>query len=386
MMEIIYYNFASEIPCELWNSCFPAPLEGKWWYEALEKSELQSQFQFFYGVVLENDIPVAIAPIFVMNVPISQVIPDGMLPIFNALGKIIPSLLYQRTFFIGSPCSDEGTVGHIAGADSYKLLLFLQKELSKKARKLNCPMFVWKDFPNSYRADLSKIAKENWLFKLVSFPETIVDFPQANIESYFASLKGSHRHNLKKKLRRSGQQVEIYSEVLQNPDSEILDEVFALFNQTYEKATTKFEELNRLFFTNIAQSPVSHFVILREKNSGEMLAFMLCFLFPKRVINKFIGIDYNRPKEWFLYFRLWEEAVKWTVAQRICQIQSGQTGYRPKLDTGHKLVELTNYCRHQNPIIHLIYKIFAKTVSWNSLDNSLEIYSKSQKNADSGND
>jgi len=33
-----------------------------------------------------------------------------------------------------------------------------------------------------------------------------------------------------------------------------------------------------------------------------MLAFMLCFDMGERVINKYIGLDYGRPKEWSLYF------------------------------------------------------------------------------------
>ncbi|MEI6729932.1 MAG: GNAT family N-acetyltransferase [Pseudomonadota bacterium] len=347
------------------------------WYNALEESKLEDQFQFLYGVVHSDGVAVAIAPAFVMNVPISQVVPQELLPIFNLLGKIIPSLLYQRTFFIGSPCSDEGTVGMIAGSDSYRILDFVQKNMSEKAKELNCPMFVWKDFPVSYNEGLSKIAVKHGLFKMVGFPGTHLHFKG----DYLSSLKSSHRYNLKKKLRISKEKVTIETSFIQNPDTDTLDQIFALFRQTYEKATIRFENLNHLFFKNIAKSDNSYFTILRDQKNGEMLAFMLCFVFEKHLINKFIGLDYKRPKDWFLYFRLWEATLKYSSELDINSIQSGQTGYKPKLELGNKLIELTHYCRHSNPIINLIYKIFAAKVSWSTLEEDLAIHIKAHPTA-----
>ena len=117
--------------------------------------------------------------------------------------------------------------------------------------------------------------------------------------------------------------------------------------------------------------PCCHFVILREKTDGAMLAFMLCFDFGSQIINKFIGIDYARPKQWLLYFRLWEAALDWALARGAGSIQSGQTGYAPKIEVGHRLVPLTNYCAHRNPLIHWVYAQVAKSVSWATLDQDL---------------
>ncbi|MCX7172217.1 MAG: hypothetical protein NTY41_18585, partial [Proteobacteria bacterium] len=94
------------------------------------------------------------------------------------------------------------------------------------------------------------------------------------------------------------------------------------------------------------------------------------------VINKFVGIDYARPREWLLYFRLWEAALDWALSRGARSIQSGQTGYAPKIELGHRLVSLTNYCSHRNPLIHLIYAQVAKTVSWATLDQDLARYLK----------
>lgn len=371
-----FVDAAAEAPQDLWDACFGASLEGRWWYESLERAGLDDQFTFFYAVIWKAGEAVGLAPVFVMDVPIELVAPPEAMPVLRFIGKLKPSALYQRTLFVGSPCSDEGTVGFLRGVDRRAALLSLQKALEKKARRLKTVMLVWKDFPDSFAGDLSWLAAQRGLFPMVSFPGTVVGLPSRRKEDYLASLKGSRRHLLKKKFRRSAASVAVDAEVVQQPDQRTMDEIFGLFWQTYEKSETKFERLNRKFFEAIAEQPASHFVTLREKASGEMVAFMLCFEVGERVINKFIGLDYNRPKEWLLYFRLWEAAVDWATAQGYSSIQSGQTGYAPKIETGHDLVPLTNYCRHRNFLIHRVYRHVARTVGWHTLDESLAVFLK----------
>jgi hypothetical protein len=330
--RIEWVESAENISATAWSACFPAHLEGRFWYTALEKAQLQDQFRFFYALVKSNSEIVAIAPAFLMDVPIELVAPDAVARILKMVGPILPSLTYQRTLFVGSPCADEGTVGVKQGVSLDDIVFLLEDALEKKASLLRAPMIVWKDFPDSYSQAMGGLCERKNLFRLVSFPGTVVKLPNTDLESYYQSLKGSRRHNLKKKLKRSKNLVEFESSVIQNPDPETLDQIFGLFWQTYEKGKTKFEKLNKKFFAEMATCDHCHFVCLREKSSSELVAFMLCFKLSDRVVNKFIGIDYKRPAEWCLYFRLWEEALAWVLEQRCREFQSGQTGYRAKID------------------------------------------------------
>lgn len=370
-LTIKWVNSSLDIPEKLWEECFPWPFEGSWWYQALELCGIQDQFTFLYGVVSDASGPVAIAPAFVMNVPIRLVLPPPLLPFANLVGRVFPSALYQRTLFIGSPCSDEGRVGMLAAVNRIEVLRCVNNAMRLQAKIMKASMRVWKDFPQEYTAEIS--AATNDLFPLVSFPGTVVSLPSASKESYLATLKSSRRNKLKKKLRLAAD-APVNVEVLHQPDSATLDEIFNLFWQTYEKGSTKFERLNRKFFDLIAGGNHSHFVILKERSSGRIVAFMLCFALGKHVINKFIGIDYQQPKEWFLYFRLWEAAVDWSATQGATSIQSGQTGYAPKIELGNTLIPFNNYCAHVNPIIHWIYALVAKTINWDTLDEDLATY------------
>ncbi|MDR3640482.1 MAG: GNAT family N-acetyltransferase [Humidesulfovibrio sp.] len=364
----------AEIEPSLWEACFPPPLEGRWWYRALENSGLEAQFVFRYALLRDKGREVGIAPLFQMDVPIEIVMPEAVLPLFAIPGRLFPSLLTQRTLFVGSPCADEGHVGLLPGVDRRDMLLCLQQALAAEARRLGAPMLVWKDFPDSWRSDLVWLADQAGLFPMVSYPGTLADLPGPDKADYFAALKGTRRHILRKKLRWSAERVEVLVEDVQHPEGRVLEEIFGLFWQTYERSATKFERLDRRFFEQMAALPLAHFLTLRETGSGDMIAFMLCFDQGKLVINKFIGLDYARPKEWLLYFRLWEAVLDWSLSRGSRAIQSGQTGYGPKIEMGHALVPLTNYCRHRNPVMHQIYKAVARSVTWGTLDSVLGRY------------
>jgi hypothetical protein len=348
----------------------------------LENSKLEKQFRFFYAIVKSGAETIAIAPAFLMDVPIEIVAPDVVADLLKSVGPLLPSLTYQRTLFVGSPCADEGTIGLKPGTRLRDIVLPLQEALEKKAQSLSAPMIVWKDLPDSYNEAMNTLGSGKNLFRMISFPGTVLKFNEiATVEDYYQALKGSRRHNLKKKIKRSKGLVTIESSVIQRPDQATLDEIFTLFWATYEKGKTKFEILNKEFFRLVAAYENAWFVLLREAGTNKLLAFMLCFKLEDRVINKFIGLDYERPSEYYLYFRLWEIALNWVVSVGAREFQSGQTGYRFKIDVGNELVALTNHCKHLNPIINAIYAKVGSSVNWSTLDHDLETYLKAHPEA-----
>ena len=91
---------------------------------------------------------------------------------------------------------------------------------------------------------------------------------------------------------------------------------------------------------------------------------MLCFDMGQRLINAFTGMDYGRPKEWMLYFRLWDAAVDLALSRAFTAIVSGRSSYEAKIEIGHKLGPLNNCCRHRNIFLHNVYRIFTQTIRW----------------------
>src|SRR5262245_29319555 len=154
---------AGSISFDLWSTTFPPPLEGLWWYRALEKSGLEQQFQFAYGVIERDGRGIGIVPTFVMDLPIDIVAPRFVAAAIRIGGRLASWLRYQRTLFVGSPCSDEGTLGLVRGHSPTAVLGVAQQALEERAREVGASMIVWKDFPAEAKCDLDGVAASHGL-------------------------------------------------------------------------------------------------------------------------------------------------------------------------------------------------------------------------------
>ncbi len=372
-----------DIPAALWDICFAPPLEGRWWYATMHQCGIEDQFTFSYAVVERSGEAVAIAPTFLMDVPLDVIAPDGLARLVRLVGKYVRFLRFQRTLFVGSPCSDEGTVGLVPGVELSEIAETLQWALDARAGQVRASMIVWKDFIDEDIKALAAIKAKHDLFAVTSFPGTRVTLPPGGYEKYFSSLKSSRRNKFKKKLRAGRENLPTSSSVVQHPTREILDEIFPLFWQTYLKGKTKFEKLNIEFFERIAAEPTSYFILLRSRADQRLVAFMLCFDCRPRAVNKFIGINYSHDKA-FLYFQLWEAGVRWAAEAGFAEMQSGQTGYSAKLEIGNVLIPLTNLCRHRDPLVHRVFAWQARGISWKTIDHDLKtVLTAREKRADS---
>ncbi|MBV9114133.1 MAG: GNAT family N-acetyltransferase [Hyphomicrobiales bacterium] len=369
--EIQWRSSANEIPGDAWRRCFPPPLEGLWLYSALEKAELEDQFRFAYGLVMRGSEIVAIAPVFEAILPISLVAPRLVDWALRLGGRFLRHLRFQKTLFVGCPCSDEGTVGMVPGVRLADFAGLLQQALWERAREGKAACLVWKDFPESAWPALRALSREAGLGEAVSYPGTRIMDIGSDFESYLGRLTANRRHNLRKKLRLSRDHVDVTVELVSNPDAACIEEIWRLFQNTYERATTKFERLTKKFWEAVCQQAQSRVIILRERSVGKAVAFMLVIMQGQRAINKFIGLDYGLGTKAYLYFRLWEEFIRFATQAGAEEVQSGQTAYRAKRDLGHALVPLNNFFRYRNPLIQLIALSFAKRISWSSLDEDL---------------
>jgi hypothetical protein len=82
------------------------------------------------------------------------------------------------------------------------------------------------------------------------------------------------------------------------------------------------------------------------------------------------------------FFRLWEAVVDLALSRGFSAIVSGRSSYEAKIEMGHKLVPLNNYCRHRNIFLHSIYRIFSHTIHWASMDEALARFLKAHPDAD----
>ena len=247
----------------------------------------------------------------------------------------------------------------------------LQKALWDFATRKGCASVVWKDFSQSAWPALRGLVRDAGLCEVMSYPGTMIPNIGRYFDEYQRGLSAKQRHNLRRKLRISKNEIALTVEIVSDANDDLIDEIWPLFQNTYNKATVKFERLTKRFWKVVTAQPQTRLILLREAREKKAVAFMLVALEGKRAINKFIGIDYSLGTKSFLYFRLWEEFLRWATRVGADGVQSGQTSYEAKLDLGHELVPLTNFFRYRNPLIHWIAALVARYITWSTLDETL---------------
>lgn len=362
---------ADDIPAESWRQCFCPPLEGRWLYATLEQSGLEEQFTFAYALVKRGQSIIAIAPVFAAILPISLIAPDFICRLLELGGPLLRRLRFQKTLFVGSPCSDEGNVGTAPGVRLADVAPMLQKSVWEFGTRNGCANVVWKDFPQSAWPALRGLVRDAGLCEVVSFPGTQIPNIGRNFDEYLRGLSVKQRHNLRRKLRLSKNEIDLKAEVVADADEAVIEEIWPLFQNTYNKSTIKFERLTKKFWNVVAAQPQTRLIVLREARERKAVAFMLAGVEGKRAINKYIGIDYSLGTKSFLYFRLWEEFLQWAIRIGADGVQCGQTSYEAKLDLGHELVPLRNFFRYRNPLMHKIASVVARRITLGTLDETL---------------
>ena len=369
--DIVWQREPSDISAETWTRCFAPPRLGLFWFRALEAARLEDQFTFFYGLLQRDGLDVGIVPAFVFGLPLELVVPRGAARMLALIARGRFSALRQvRIFFIGNVAGEEGCIGLQAGVALKDVAPYIHTAACSKASELEVPLVVWKDFPEGDREHLDRGLSE-LAFRVTSYPGTAVPLFHGGFDAYLQNVGSKRRWKLKNKLRRGKSALPTTATVSARPSEADMARIFELFWQTYERGTTKFERLNPQFFHAMANSPEAAFVLLHESSSDRIVAFMLVLQLGERVINQFIGVDYSIPKEGFLYFQLFAAAYDFAATTSAEAMQSGQTGYGGKLELGHGLIPLWNYCTHRNRLIHWALSKVASRISWETLDEDL---------------
>jgi hypothetical protein len=330
------------------------------------------QFAFHYGVLRNGAEAIGIVPAFAFDVPLDLVMPEAIARVILPIARgPLKGLAVQRTFFVGNVAGEEGHIGLAPGYALEDVVSFIHANARVKAKEIGTPMLVWKDFGDDDRKALDALCAERRVFRIPSYPGTAIPLVKGGYAAFkAASFNSKRRRRIDTKLRQGEAAIALTSDVLDSPSPADLDAMFAFFEQTAARGTTSFERLTREFFDTIAREEESWFVVMRD-TSGKIRAFMLLFDLGARSINQFIGLDYSAGENAYLHFRLFVAAYDAASKRASAVLCSGQTGYTAKLDLGHALVPLWNYCEHANGLLNAVFRAGASGITWETLDPQL---------------
>jgi predicted N-acyltransferase len=357
-MEIIVANSIAAFGAEEWNRLFPDELEDWSYYLAVERSGLPG-FVWVYFAVRENGQLLAAVPAFITDYRVDTTLTGSLRRVTDALASVFPRLLRQRMLSLGSPVAEMCHLGFAPGLDAARqrdLLEALLAKAEEHAAAHRAGMIAAKDTAQSQDAIWVQAARARHLRRQPGLPGASLDVRYATFDEYLGSLSRSTRRDLRRKLKKTAElRVEWRSDI-----DDVRDDVMRLYRATRANAELDFEELTPDYFSCVLREMGTRAKCALYWLGERLVAFNIVLADGKRLLDKFLGMDYAVAREYNLYFYTWMENVRYCIEQRLPVYQSGQGLHREKLRLGSRLSMNWLWYRHRNRILDALFVLTEK--------------------------
>ncbi len=297
----------------------PDEPEGAAFHKAFQASGIAG-FDCRYLAIFRNGQRVAVVPYFLNTFSIGTLLPDGLLK--KSFGWI-----KFRIACVGHPSTDFGMIDGDISAD---ILALVNATLRDKA-----PLLAYKGFADNLPLP--------GFTKVRGLPVSVL----AINGDYYSALDARRRKDLRRKLKKA--------EPLRFEESDGLPEhlaerVYRLYLNTYERSSIRFERLTPEYFQQTAS--LGKYLLWFEGERLIGFAQLLCKR--KKMVGKYIGMDYGCNRRYRLYFLLCLKAIEACVRDGYASLDLGVTSYRFKRLLGGEQVETSIYYRHNNALVNRV--------------------------------
>jgi Acetyltransferase (GNAT) domain len=338
--------------CDRWARAFAEWRKDRRYYELVEDT-LSQGFEHRYFVIQDARGEVrAVQPFILLDQDILEGVPRAK-PLAAAVRRLWPRFLMMRTLMVGCAAGegrlDGPPAAHAANART------LAAAILGHARTLRAPLVVLKEFPTEYRTPLGAFLERGFA-RVPSMPMTRLDIRYADFDDYMRrALNSSTRRKLRKKFAAAAASPPI--EMSETDDiSAIVDELYPLYLQVYERSKLHFEKLTPAFFREIGRRmpDKARFFVWRQQ--GRAVAFALVMFEGEDFYPEYVGFDYSVALDLHLYHYVVRDMIGWAIAHGFKALRSSGLNYDPKLHFRHRLDPIDLYVRHTSPLINALLK------------------------------
>ena len=279
-------------------------------------------FHVSYLQVYRGDRPVSVMPYFMMEYRLDTMVPRGFI-------KRLVSPIRFKVACVGHPDVD---IGKIDGEISKEILEAVNAHLFSKAR-----MVAYKMFTQPLPLEGFSVGR--------GLPVAVL-----NIEGYFLLLRSNLRKNFRRRLAQSAALTfKMLSFPPELPD-DLASAIFALVHQTEGRADIEFGGITKDYFQRVA--PLSHFLLAFE--GTRLIGVIQSIGKEGRMAAKYIGMDYERNRQYGVYFSMILKLIEGAEAAGYKEIEMGPTGYYFKKLLGCELIPTQIYYRHSHPFLNWV--------------------------------
>jgi predicted N-acyltransferase len=220
------------------------------------------------------------------------------------------------------------------------------------ARGLGARLIVLKEFPDQYRDALSCFVRGGFT-RIPSMPHTRLNIAYADFDDYMQSaLNSATRRKLRKKFNATASGVPIALSVV-NDVTPIVDEIYPLYLQVYERSKLRFEKLTKEYFCGLGTAMPDRVRFFIWRRHTKAVAFGACMVHGDTLFAEYLGLDYSVALELHLYHHVFRDLVRWAIANGCRWFQSTGLNYDPKLHLRHRLKPVDLYVRHTSTIVNV---------------------------------
>jgi predicted N-acyltransferase len=336
--------------CRHWQHAFASQHKDRRYYEIVDDT-IHPEFKYLYFAFRDSRGEVrAIQPLFMLD----QDILAGARPyvgrLIDAVRRHWPRFMHMKTMMVGCVAGE----AHLDdGSDAYCAInaKLLAGVIVKHARALGASLIVLKEFPSSYREVLSCFVRGGFT-RIPSMPLTRLNIAYSSFDEYMQSaLNSATRSKLRKKFRATEDDVPIELTV-SNDVTSIIDEIYPLYLNVYERSKLHFERLTQDYFCRLGRVMPDKVRFFVWRRKGKAVAFGECIVHGDTMYAEYLGLDYNVALRLHLYHYVFRDLVSWGMANGYKWFQSSGLNYDPKLHLRHRLKPVDLYVKHTSIIIN----------------------------------
>jgi hypothetical protein len=339
--------------CRHWQSAFVGQRKDHRFYELVEDT-IQQGFDYQYFAIKDGDGGVrAIQPFFILEQDLLGGLGSRTRAMVDSARRVWPQILKMRTLMVGCAVGE----AHLDGSDNSHAsnARLLASAIVEHARAQKALLIVLKEFPAGYRQPLNCFLQHGFT-RVPSLPMTRLNIDYPSFDAYMAkALNSATRRKLRKKFAAAALASPIEMSVSCDI-TPVIDEIYPLYLQVYNRSKLHFEKLTKPFFCGIGRLMPDKVRFFLWRQNGRIIAFTLCMIEDDAIYAEYIGLDYSVALDLHLYHYAVRDMISWAIPKGYKYLRSSGLNYDPKLHLRHVLDPTDLYVRHTSAIMNTVLK------------------------------
>src|ERR1700682_4729969 len=356
--------------CRRWARAFERERKDHRYYEIVEDTIRQGFEYRYFAIKDENSDVRAIQPFFILDQDLLVAANSKVGGLIEFIRRVWPRFMRMRLLMVGC-AAGEGHLDNIEVMQSYCQPELLASAIVIHARRLKVSLIVLKEFPAKYRDPLQCFLQCGFT-RVPSLPMTKLNIDYASFDEYMnKALNSATRTKLRKQFRAATQAAPIKMSVVHDITS-VVDDIYPLYLQVYEKSELHFEKLTKEYFRRIGCEMPDKVLFFIWRQNARIVAFTLCMIEDDAIYAEYIGLDYSVALDLHLYHYAVRDMVTWSIANGYKWFRSSGLNYDPKLHLRHLLDPIDLYVRHISGIKNAILKWVLPLIEPTRYDKTLQ--------------